>query len=533
MSGQIIIRCINMSNTWNRNIYRQEQEAFVSGHGGTTSREVIYALMPNICSILLTKTAMGLLGRIIHKNIRVIIEFALIVMPCILCCTVLSDYVVTVCCAMIIISIINILLLGINYDVTSMYNMRPANDKRPFITNFRAFTNLITAICILAIDFHIFPRKFAKTELFGYSLMDTGVGLFIFANALVAPEAKDFALKPRIGFFHTISKNIKHSARSCIPLLILGFSRSVAIEVLGYQKHVTEYGIHWNFFITLAFVKLFTSSITSTINSKYSLLSGIWILGMHEYVLSTKGLKEWVLSNRPRNDFISANREGVVSVPGYVGLYLIGVAVGRLIHSTYHNSHAQDSLLHRHKTFHIKLFGYEFDAHYNQSMILCIKLSLISAQTCAATLFCDAYFGVSRRLANAGYCMWILTLGVMVLTLLLLIEIICDILIHATIDSKLNQKTKTCKMNVKSKRDSVADKCEKDTNKNIIEILEAVNYNGLFFFLLSNLMTGAINMLVRTLYLSHLKALLILIAYMAVNILSVLLLYRKQVQIKL
>ncbi|KOC65579.1 GPI-anchored wall transfer protein 1 [Habropoda laboriosa] len=523
-----------MSNVWNKNIYRQEQEAFVSGHGGTTSREVIYAIMPNICSILLTTTTMGLLGRVIHKNIRVVLEFALIVIPSILCCTILSEYIITVCCAMMVISIINILLLGLNSNTLSTYNIKSACGKRPFITNFRALISIITAICILAIDFHIFPRKFAKTEVFGYSLMDTGVGLFILANALVAPEAKDFAPRSRIGFFLTISRNIKHSARSCIPLLILGFGRSVAIEVLGYQKHVTEYGIHWNFFITLAFVKLFTSSITSTINSKYSLLSGIWILGMHEYILSTKGLKEWVLSNRPRNDFVSANREGVVSVPGYVGLYLIGVAVGRLIHSTYQNSYAQNSLQHRHKTFHIKLFGYEFDASYNESMILCIKLSLISAQTCAATLFCDSYFRVSRRLANAGYCMWILTLGVMILTLLLLIEILSDILIHATTDTEhTERRTRTHRMNVKSKRESVSDGNERNVIKNTIEIFEAVNYNGLLFFLLSNLTTGGINMLVRTLHVNQLRALQILIAYMAVNITSVLLLYRKQVQIKL
>lgn len=523
-----------MSNTWNRNIYRQEQEAFVSGHGGTTSREVIYAIMPNVCSILLTTTTMGLLDRLIHKNMKVLIEFVLIVIPSILCCTVLSEYVISICCAMMLISVINILFLGINSSTMSNYYIRPAPGKRPFITNFRALTNMITAICILAIDFHIFPRKFAKTELFGYSLMDTGVGLFILANALVAPEAKDFEPKPRIGFFYTISKNITHSARSSIPLLILGFGRSVAIEVLGYQKHVTEYGIHWNFFITLAFVKLFTSSITSTINSRYSLLSGLWILGMHEYILSTKGLKEWVLSNRPRNDFVSANREGVVSVPGYVGLYLIGVAIGRLIHSTYKNAHVQNSFQYKHRTMHIKLFGYEIDANYNESMILCIKLSLISAQTCAAILFCDSYFKVSRRLANAGYCMWILTMGVMVLTLLLLIEILSDILIHTPTEVECYQKKpKPYKTNVKSKRESISDKSEVIPVKNSIEIFEAINYNGLLFFLLSNLITGGINMLIRTLYVSQLKALQILIVYMAVNISSVLLLYRKQVQIKL
>ncbi|XP_076644546.1 uncharacterized protein LOC143354376 isoform X3 [Halictus rubicundus] len=469
-----------MSNVWNKNLYRQEQEAFVSNHGGTTAREVVHAIMPNICSILLTTTT---------------------------------------------------LVLGLNPN-SSGSSSRPSQARKPFITNFRALTNIITSICILAIDFRIFPRKFAKTEVFGYSLMDTGVGLFVLTNALVAPEAKAFAPKQRMGFVCTLSKNIKQSAKSCIPLLILGFGRSVAIELIGYQKHVTEYGIHWNFFITLAFVKLFTSSITSTISSKYYLLSGIWILSMHEYILSTKGLKEWVLSNKPRDDFVSANREGMVSVPGYVGLYLIGVAVGTLIHSTYYISYVQSSTQYTHKTINMKLFGYSLDASYNESMILCIKLSLIAAQTCAATLFCDSYFKVSRRLANAGYCMWILTLGVMFLTLLLLIEIITDILIRAmTHPDVTERKTKTHKADLRNKRERVPEQSEK--NVITIEILEAVNYNGLFFFLLANLMTGGVNMLVPTLHVSQSRALQILIAYMALNILSVLFLYRKQIQIKL
>ncbi|XP_076644537.1 uncharacterized protein LOC143354376 isoform X2 [Halictus rubicundus] len=493
-----------MSNVWNKNLYRQEQEAFVSNHGGTTAREVVHAIMPNICSILLTTTTLGLLRNLVHRNVKVMIEFVLLVIPSILCCTVLSEYIITVCCAMLSISIINVLVLGLNPN-SSGSSSRPSQARKPFITNFRALTNIITSICILAIDFRIFP---------------------------LAPEAKAFAPKQRMGFVCTLSKNIKQSAKSCIPLLILGFGRSVAIELIGYQKHVTEYGIHWNFFITLAFVKLFTSSITSTISSKYYLLSGIWILSMHEYILSTKGLKEWVLSNKPRDDFVSANREGMVSVPGYVGLYLIGVAVGTLIHSTYYISYVQSSTQYTHKTINMKLFGYSLDASYNESMILCIKLSLIAAQTCAATLFCDSYFKVSRRLANAGYCMWILTLGVMFLTLLLLIEIITDILIRAmTHPDVTERKTKTHKADLRNKRERVPEQSEK--NVITIEILEAVNYNGLFFFLLANLMTGGVNMLVPTLHVSQSRALQILIAYMALNILSVLFLYRKQIQIKL
>ncbi|KAK2582237.1 hypothetical protein KPH14_004583 [Odynerus spinipes] len=442
--------------------------------------------------------------------------------------------------------------MRINVHTLTSCILRPVRGKRPFVTNFRALSNIITAICILAVDFRIFPRKFAKTEVFGYSLMDTGVGIFIVANALVAPEARDFGQQPKVGFFSTLSRNLKSPLKSSVPLLLIGFGRSLAVELLGYQRHTTEYGVHWNFFITLAFVKLFTSTITSTISSRYSLFSGIWILAMHEYILTSNGLKEWILSNEPRVDFITANREGLMSIPGYVGLYLIGVAVGRLIHSTYLNLNI-GTVLHPRKNVHMRIFGYDLDASYNESMVLCVKLSLISAQACAATLFCDTYFRVSRRLANAGYCSWILTLSTMMLTLLLLVEVVTDILIFATSDhkgtdykndkvtEKVDVKHKRQKAGVKTRRENKQDTKQENLPevsiespiKRTLEIFEAVNYNGLIFFLSCNILTGVINLLISTLYVEKNTALQIIITYIAVNILFVLILYRWQVQLKL
>lgn len=517
--------------------YRHEQEAFVSNHGGTTPQEIIFVLLPNVCSILLTTTTLGMLKKYIDRNIGFVIEFILTVIPTILCCTALSEHISSVCIIMISVSALNILLLGNKGTNLSSLAMRPVIGKRPFVTNFRALTNIVTAVCILAIDFRIFPRKFAKTEVYGYSLMDTGVGLFILANALVAPEARDFSVHRRAGFRETLTRNMKNCIRSCVPLLMLGFGRFVAVEYIEYHKHITEYGIHWNFFMTLAVVKLFISTITSTISSKYSLFSGIWILGMHEYILSTRGLKGWVLSNGSRDDFFSANREGLISIPGYVGLYFIGIAIGRLIHSTYQNSHREYMLQHSHKNISMKLFNFEFGASYNESMLLCIKLSLISAQACIATLFCDSYLKVSRRLANAGYCMWILTLTTTLLTLLLLVEIILDIINYAIGEPHDENKTeklrKNLRLNLKKNVESKREESKEGVVKRSLEIFDAVNYNGLFFFLLSNIMTGLVNILVYTLYMKQAIALLILVVYMVVSIFSALILYKLQISIKL
>lgn len=529
-----------MASSASEEQYRREQEAFVSNHGGTTPQEIIYTLLPNVCSVLLTATVLGVFKKYIHKNVQVLIEFVLTVIPTILCCTVLSEYVGTVSLVMISISVVNILLIASKATKATNYfgPMRPVSGKRPFITNFRALTNIITAICILAVDFHIFPRKFAKTETFGYSLMDTGVGLFIFANALVAPEAREFSSHRQAGFRETIKKNMKNCIQSCLSLLLLGVGRVMIVEYTVYQKHVTEYGTHWNFFITLAVVKLFTGMITSTINSEYSLFSGIWILGMHEYIISTTNLKAWILSDEPRNDFFSANREGLISIPGYVGLYFIGVAIGRLIHSTYRNSHREYATTHTvSKDIPIKRFNFQLDTRFNESMKLCMKLSLLSAPACIATTLCNKYFNVSRRLANVGYCAWILTLTTILLTFLLFVEVLLDITDCLVNESRVESKTERIRKNLRlNLKKNVENKRKEDKEyavRRTLEIFDAVNYNGLFFFLLSNLLTGLVNISVYTLYAKQMIAVLILVTYMAVSVFLILVLYRLQISFKL
>ncbi|XP_011880793.1 PREDICTED: phosphatidylinositol-glycan biosynthesis class W protein [Vollenhovia emeryi] len=520
-----------MSPPMSKERYRLEQEAFVSDHGGTAPQEVIFTLLPAVCGVLLAATTLGVLKKYTREKARVVIEFTLAVVPSILCCTALSEHIGSVCVTMISVSLLNIMLLLMRKESNPPnLTVRPVSGRRPFITNFRALINIITAICILAVDFRIFPRKFAKTEVFGHSLMDTGVGLFVLANALVAPEARDFSTSRQGGFRETLTRNMKGCLRSCAPLLALGLGRFAVVEYLGYQRHVTEYGVHWNFFMTLAVVKLFTSMITSTVSSRYSLLSGIWILWMHEYTMSTKGLKAWVLRDGPRDDFFSANREGLISVPGYVGLYFVGVAIGRLIHSAYQNSHARPST-----KVSVKLHGFEFGVRCNESMMLCIKLSLIAAQTCIATFFCD--FEVSRRLANAGYCMWIVLLTTTLLSFLLLVEIVLDIIdcaINESCDeSKTERMRKSLRLNLKKHVKSERDENEACIIGRSLEIFDAVNYNGLFFFLVSNVTTGLVNMSMYTLYAKQSVALLILIIYMAVSVFSALILYKFKIPVKL
>merc|ERR1719167_2189705 len=79
--------------------------------------------------------------------------------------------------------------------------------------------------------------------------MDLGVGSFVFSNGLVSPEAR------------SIPCSLKKNIFSCVPLIVLGLFRLVSVSLIGYHENVAEYGVHWNFFFSLAAVRILSSLI--------------------------------------------------------------------------------------------------------------------------------------------------------------------------------------------------------------------------------------------------------------------------------
>lgn len=179
-----------------------------------------------------------------------------------------------------------------------------------YISVARAVISLLTAICILAVDFQCFPRKLAKTEYFGFSLMDVGVGLFIFSNAIICrPSETPFTIK-----------KMQRLCTGCVPLFVLGLSRFVVTREIDYQGHVSEYGVHWNFFITLAVTKIVGTLIEGLLrNLDYLKIAAIGLLFLHEATLQM-GLLDYIMNDDiPRKNFIAANKE--VCVAFYINLF--------------------------------------------------------------------------------------------------------------------------------------------------------------------------------------------------------------------
>ncbi|KAL8255971.1 hypothetical protein R6Q59_031038 [Mikania micrantha] len=242
-----------------------------------------------------------------------IVDFLSIVLPLTLLCTVLADW--TYLNGVLFILVL--LFFAASKRQGSSWNQGEVHSLRAYVSSYRVSMMLITCICILAVDFKIFPRRYAKTETYGTSLMDIGVGAFVFANSFVSRQARGVS-----------TMGLRSALSSTSPQLVLGFARLVFTTGVDYQVHAGEYGIHWNFFFTLAGVAVLTSIIN--VSPKYCGLVGSLVLIGYQICLM-RGLNSYLLSAERGTDLFSQNKEGIYSIFGYWGLHLIGVWLGNIV----------------------------------------------------------------------------------------------------------------------------------------------------------------------------------------------------------
>lgn len=452
----------------NRTLYKEYHENAMKNNNGTTALENFLIILPTFHTTFLV-VYLGLAINIHDIWKRFVFEFILIVGGMILCVTILSNKIYEINIALGMTTI----LLVVQH-IKSRLHLEPFIQipvKRPcYLDTARATINMISVVCILAVDFQIFPRKLGKTETFGFGLMDVGVGLYVLSNGIVSPDRNGSVLN---------WKKVRELCLNSLPLILLGITRFFMVQQIDYQVHTSEYGVHWNFFLTLAFTKICGSFIVALIqNVEHTKFAAIIILTIHELGLQL-GLSRYVLDeNIPRDNFWSANREGISSIPGYIGIYLATVYMGHLLKF--------DIEIVRPKEFlksTAKLFG-------------------MSVVTWKLIYICNGMFGVSRRLANMGYVAWILSIGSTMIFLFNLLELFYWFMkFEKTSSDEIDEKK---------------DYHQKAMDGYVPIIMNAINYNGLIFFLLANLLTGLVNIVFRTLLLSAVESLLILFLYQLV-----------------
>ncbi|KAF7362305.1 GPI-anchored wall transfer protein [Mycena venus] len=197
----------------------------------------------------------------------------------------------------------------------------------PAITTYRAHMMLMTVLGILAVDFPVFPRTLAKCESYGVSLMDLGVGSFVFSNGVVSaiPLLKDPA-----HLNAPLLPKVTTVVRKTLPIIALGVVRVLLVKGTDYPEHETEYGVHWNFFISLALLPVLQVLLHPLIRVVPASLLGIGVGILQQLALSVFGLKDYVRT-APRLNLISANKEGIASLGGYLSIHLLGLSIGTLI----------------------------------------------------------------------------------------------------------------------------------------------------------------------------------------------------------
>jgi phosphatidylinositol glycan class W len=187
--------------------------------------------------------------------------------------------------------------------------------KKVFLENSRAFVMVQTFLSILAVDFvHVYPSRFAKTTSTGVSLMDVGVGYY------VASSAQGITASRTKGSFRSFLMNL---VWKCMALFLIGTIRFVSIFIVGYSYSVSEYGIHWNFFTSLSCIFFIALLMERSIgNTRVRIGLGCAIIIIQQYFLSARGLSEWIHSkDRDMSSWISMNKEGIFSIPGYLFIY--------------------------------------------------------------------------------------------------------------------------------------------------------------------------------------------------------------------
>lgn len=315
--------------------YRQLQLAAVTGFSGTFELEIVKVTSWFLWAVaLLGWAGLGRSGATARRPMLVFAaEFGLLIMPCIILFLWPERLLGVLGLAAVAATMLG-RAWGVGGEKVAMLGGKRTGDAlqkgphRGYVTNARATIMAMCTLGILAVDFAAFPRRFVKTETFGTSLMDVGVGTVIFSTAMMAARhypRHNNGRPPATG-----PVTLWDATRSTLPLLVLGLARMVLVKGIGYQEHVSEYGVHWNFFVTLGALPILLNLTYRLVPARHSLLLGLAVGLAYQVGLSLTGLQQFLLSGH-RQGLLAMNKEGVASLAGYWSLALLSVDVGQVV----------------------------------------------------------------------------------------------------------------------------------------------------------------------------------------------------------
>ncbi|XP_061902396.1 phosphatidylinositol-glycan biosynthesis class W protein-like [Entelurus aequoreus] len=465
---------------------KELKEAFVSNLNGTTLQEVVVgSFLTPLC--ILNRALILILHHQAKGNLplpcpwfsHLLLDFSVLVLPLVLSCTILSDVLpqVVLSLTFVLLCVLCHIFRTKRHTTPGAFLSRTVHFKQlPFVTIFRVMVNVQTAISILAVDFKVFPRRYAKTETYGTGVMDFGVGAFVMANGLVCPAARGKSMS---------GSKLKHISKQILsvwPLVVLGAARLIFVKLRNYQEHVTEYGVHWNFFFTLALVKVLTKVLLVVVPTRKSWVLSLLISGMYQLALETTDLKAFIMNNNDREkDFLHANKEGIFSILGYVAIYMAGVQIGCYVMQP--RSHVRDWI----------------KAILN---LLMMTMALFAA-LCACQTLVEP---VSRRLANLPFCLWCVAQSLLFISCIGVVDLIV----------LFSQVWSGCRF-VPSSWSSYSGSDKKKDDMEKLCLVQAVDKNQMLFFLIANIFTLFTNCLVDTLGCSSSFSVGFLLSYMFMN----------------
>ncbi|EAT78400.1 hypothetical protein SNOG_14163 [Parastagonospora nodorum SN15] len=458
--------------------YKQLKEAWVSGHTGSSVADVNSVSLAMPLSILLWSVVQSRMRLFTPYTVPAfLVDFLLNCGVTLFATTIYSS---TPWVLNLLLLLPAVILVVLEKPVQAKKEARPqkkddnAKDSKPdplpvkpFITNYRGAMMVITCVAILAVDFRVFPRRFAKVENWGTSLMDMGVGSFVFTAGVVSVRS---SLKEGTGRRPPLSQRLLTSIRHSIPLLVLGTIRLISVKGLDYAEHVTEYGIHWNFFFTLGFLPPFVALFQTFFDlvPSYAILS-CTLAALYEIALDWTSLGSYIVI-APRTNLLSKNREGIFSFIGYLAIFLAGQSLGSIALPRQQALPKNSSL------------------GANSPSRLCSGLPSSTSQH----LYYGLRLSVSRRIANLPYFLWVSAFNSYQITICCGIETLLFPNLYKA-PTKSEEKART--------REATS------------SVLYAFNRNGLAVFLVANLLTGLVNMTMPTLHMGVLESMGVLVAY--------------------